>query len=188
MLQTERLIFKEVQLSDAENIHQLNLLEPVNRYNTLVPPVTFADTEQMVSGWVNTSMAHPGSTFVFTISIKEPVKFIGLFGITRGKPKYRSAEFWFKFHPDFWNRGFATESIKCALHFCFIDLQLHRVEAGCAVENIASARALEKSGFVLEGRTRKKLPIGGEWHDNFEYSVLEEEYFRIQSNLQNHAE
>uniref|UniRef100_UPI00198232B9 GNAT family N-acetyltransferase n=1 Tax=Nonlabens sp. Ci31 TaxID=2608253 RepID=UPI00198232B9 len=34
---------------------------------------------------------------------------------------------------------------------CFEAYQLYRVEAGCAVENHASKRVLEKCGFVVEG-------------------------------------
>jgi ribosomal-protein-alanine N-acetyltransferase len=62
------------------------------------------------------------------------------------------------------------------LEFGFIDLKLHRIEAGCAVENIASTKTLEKVGFVREGMKRKKLPIRGEWKDNYVYGILEEEF------------
>jgi len=50
------------------------------------------------------------------------------------------------------------------------------VEAGCAVDNLASVKVLEKSGFTREGRSRKLLPIRGEWADNYFYSILEEEF------------
>ena len=62
------------------------------------------------------------------------------------------------------------------LDFGFNDLKLHRIEAGCAVENIASIKTLEKAGFTKEGMKRKKLPIRGEWKDNFFYGILEEDY------------
>jgi [ribosomal protein S5]-alanine N-acetyltransferase len=55
-------------------------------------------------------------------------------------------------------------------------LRLHRIEAGCAVENIPSIKVLEKAGMTREGLKRKKLPIRGEWKDNYFYAILEEDF------------
>jgi len=51
--------------------------------------------------------------------------------------------------------------------------------AGCATENTASSKVLEKAGFLREALCRKKLPIRGEWVDNYEYAILEEDYFSL---------
>ena len=50
------------------------------------------------------------------------------------------------------------------------------MEAGCAVENIASSKVLEKVGMTREGMKRKKLPIRGQWKDNYFYGILEEDF------------
>lgn len=52
-------------------------------------------------------------------------------------------------------------------------LKLHRIEAGCAVGNIASIKVLEKAGMIREGRLRQVLPLKSGWSDNFQYSILE---------------
>jgi len=62
------------------------------------------------------------------------------------------------------------------LEYGFIDLKLHRIEACCAVENIASSKTLEKAGFKRECMKRKKLPIRGVWKDNYFYGILEEDF------------
>jgi len=72
-------------------------------------------------------------------------------------------------------RGLATEAVKTLLLYAFDQLKLHRVEAGCAVDNKGSVRVLEKSGMQLEGRKRKVLPIRGTWSDNFMYAILAED-------------
>jgi ribosomal-protein-alanine N-acetyltransferase len=51
------------------------------------------------------------------------------------------------------------------------------VEAGCATENIASYKVLEKCGFTREAHTRQLLPVRGKWLDNFGYAILENDYF-----------
>lgn len=58
------------------------------------------------------------------------------------------------------------------LEFGFTELNLHRIEAGCAVENTGSIRVLEKVGMIREGRKRKVLPLKNGWSDNFHYAIL----------------
>lgn len=69
------------------------------------------------------------------------------------------------------------------LDFCFNQLKLHRITAGCATENIASAKVIEKSEFLREGHGRKILPIRERWFDSFEYAILEEDYFKKNCQL-----
>ena len=59
------------------------------------------------------------------------------------------------------------------VHYAFTELNLHRIQAGCAVANAASIKVLEKVGFTKEGRRRQILPLSSGWSDNFEYAILE---------------
>lgn len=113
--------------------------------------------------------------YIFCIENNEE-EFIGLIAIIIGKPGYRSAEIWYKLQSKFWNQGYATEVVKRIVHFGFAELKLHRVEAGCAFNNIASIKVLEKAGLLREGLKRKALPIRGAWVDNYMYAILEEDY------------
>lgn len=90
-----------------------------------------------------------------------------------GRKIYKSGEVWYKLYPNFWGKGFATESLNCMLSFCFKELKLHRIEAGCAVDNIASYKVMEKVGMIKEGRCRKVLPLENGWSDTFEYAILD---------------
>ena len=87
-------------------------------------------------------------------------------------PKYQSAEVWYKLHPESWNQGYATEALRRLIEVGFNDLNLHRIEAGCAVDNIGSIRVLEKVGMTREGRMRQVLPLKTGWSDNFHYAIL----------------
>lgn len=93
-----------------------------------------------------------------------------------GKPKFRKGEVWYKFHSNFWNKGYATESLNRILTFGFEELKLHRIEAGCAVDNIGSIRTLERVGMLKEGRKRKVLPLKNGWSDTFEYAILDSDF------------
>jgi RimJ/RimL family protein N-acetyltransferase len=51
-----------------------------------------------------------------------------------------------------WNRGYMTEAVRAVLAWAVDREEVERVWALCAVENIASARVLEKAGMEREAR------------------------------------
>lgn len=125
--------------------------------------------------WIEIQKQQPPNRYTFKIECNN--QFIGLIGLKNlGTPNYRTGEVWYKLHKDFWGSGYATEAVIRILEFCFTDLNLHRIEAGCAVENIGSIKVLEKASMTREGRKRKKLPIRGEWKDNYFYAILKEDF------------
>lgn len=175
MLKSDRLNIRELNLTDLNNIHQLHSLPETDKFNTLGIPDSIDVTKALLEEWIR-STGTTRDSFVFGIELKDSREFIGLIALNLGKPKYKSGEVWFKIHKNFWNRGYTTEALKRLLVFGFDDLKLHRIEAGCAVENIASSRVLEKSGMKREGMSRKILPIRGEWKDNYFYAILEDDF------------
>jgi ribosomal-protein-alanine N-acetyltransferase len=71
-------------------------------------------------------------------------------------------------------RGVATAALRlvCGVAFSERGLDLARLEAVAAVENLASRRVLEKAGFAFEGIARGLLVIGGARVDHARYARL----------------
>jgi RimJ/RimL family protein N-acetyltransferase len=172
---TERLSLREVTASDLENIHGLFLLPETDYYNALGIPESIDFTRDYINNWIVHQQKNPRTLYPFVIEAKDSNQFIGLIGLIMGKPKYRNAEAWFKIHKDQWGQGYATEAFKCLIAFGFHDLGLHRIEAGCAIENIASSKVIQKAGLTLEGINRKLLPHQGGWLDCYSFAILEED-------------
>ena len=63
-------------------------------------------------------------------------------------------------------QGIMTAVVKSATQFVFSEYGLHRIMANFMPHNTASARVLEKCGFVREGFARKYLKIAGRWEDH----------------------
>ncbi len=175
MLTTPRLHIRELLTTDLENMHALNSIPEVDEYNTLGLPDSITTTQALLENCITRNAAVPRTSYILCIEHVQTGAFMGLAGLNVKDAKYRSAELWYKFDPQYWGKGYATEMAKCLIHFAFTQLKLHRVEAGCATANIASVRVLEKAGMTREGHTRKKLPIRGQWVDNYEYAILEED-------------
>lgn len=176
-LQTHRLNFRQVSTEDLNNIHALHSLPETDRFNTLGIPETIHATKKVIDDWCAEQNAKPQVSYIFCLHLADTKQFIGLIALNIGKPNYKTAEVWYKIHSDYWGKGYATEALSKLIYFAFNDLKLHRIEAGCSVENIASVRVLEKVGMIQEGIKRKKLPIREEWKDNFFYAILDEDFF-----------
>jgi RimJ/RimL family protein N-acetyltransferase len=172
------LVYKNIQLrlisfSDLEAIHRLHKIPEVDKYNTLGIPQTKEETKSIIEVWIKDNENKEIQNYTFAIELISSKIFLGLFGLKLGSKKYRNAEVWFKIHPDFWGKGIATDSLNCILDFGFHTLNLHRIEGGCAVDNLASSKVMEKAGMIKEGRSRKILPLHFGWSDAFVYAIID---------------
>ena len=181
-LQTQRLNIRPIELSDLDFIHHLHSLPETDEFNTLGIPEKLTETKGILENWINEQNKAAYQQYVLTIELLESEDFLGLIALKTGNPKFKTGEVWYKLHVDYWGKGYATEALLSVLTFAFRELKLHRIEAGCAVENKGSFRVLEKAGMQREGWKRKVLPLKTGWSDNFEYAILEEDFERISSN------
>jgi ribosomal-protein-alanine N-acetyltransferase len=173
---TDRLKIRELSSGDIGHIHCLHSSPATDRFNTLGIPESIQTTERLVSEWLIVQNTLPRTSYILIIEFKDSNQFLGLIALNLKEFKFRSAEVWFKIDPAHWGKGYGMEALTRILEFSFHDLNLRRIEAGCAVENPGSIRLLEKAGFIREGMKRKILPIRGEWIDAYGYAILKEEF------------
>ena len=92
---------------------------------------------------------------VYTLIEKETNKFIGWSGIkllTDEVNGYKNVyELGYRFLPDFWGKGYATESAKASLDLGFNQLNADTIYAYADVENQSSNYILTKLGFENKG-------------------------------------
>jgi ribosomal-protein-alanine N-acetyltransferase len=75
---------------------------------------------------------------------------VGLCGWRRPQP--HSIEFGYCLGRRWWRRGIMSEVLPLLIEQAHSDPAVYRVYAYCHVDNIGSARVLERSGLALEGR------------------------------------
>lgn len=174
-IKTKRLQLTEVSWNDLKFIHNLHSVPEVDEYNTLGIPKDIEETKTIVQPDIEDQTKKQRSRFGWKIIELNTGTEIGLAGMFLTNDKYKMGEFYYKFNPEFWGKGFATETAKALIKFGFEKYNLHRIEAGVATENLASKRVLEKAGMTCEGIRRKILPIRGTWKDNFHFAILEDD-------------
>lgn len=174
-IQTQRTKLTEITWDDLDNIHGLHAIFEVDEFNTVGIPKDIEETRQNIRPYVEAKECDPQSKYTWNIVHKESGEFIGLCGMKLSLDKFRIGEIFYKLRPEHWGNGYATEVSKKLIELGFVNLNLHRIEAGCAVKNYRSIKVLEKSGMTQEGIFRKILPIRGEWVDSYIYSIIEDE-------------
>jgi RimJ/RimL family protein N-acetyltransferase len=65
-----------------------------------------------------------------------------------------------------------SQALQILVADLYLATPLERLEARCAVDNVASQRVLEKVGFRREGLLRGYFQLDGARIDNYLYSLL----------------
>jgi len=100
---------------------------------------------------------------------------VGAIGATLGTDVSRlSAELGYWLAEPYWGRGICTEAVRAFTADLVERFQLTRVFALPFARNVASARVLEKAGYVLEGTLRRAVVKEGEVMDQLLYAFVPE--------------
>jgi len=142
----------------------------VSRYmSTLPSPYTRTDGEAWLA--ITVPEEHPRD---FAIEVDGVA--VGGIGLRVGEHVYRrSAEFGYWIGEAYWGRGIATEAAGAFTRWAIAEHDLVRLEAHVFAPNVASARVLEKNGYVLEGRLRRAIEKRGEILDVLVYAYVVED-------------
>jgi ribosomal-protein-alanine N-acetyltransferase len=87
-----------------------------------------------------------------------------------------SAEWGFAIGSPFWGSGVFEQGARLVIDFAFEQMDVHRLEARCAMKNGRGGNALRKLGATPEGVIRKALLCGGEYLDQVLYGIVRPEW------------
>lgn len=177
VLETNRLKLRKITLEDAEDMYYYCSNEEVPKYASWNPHKTITETkeaiERVLIQWNNKSLVHWG------IEYKENSRLIGTIEFATWDRQHKIAEIGYALSPDYWRKGIATEAARKVIKFGFTNMDLVRIQAKCYLENIGSARVMEKAEMSFEGIIRKGLFIKGRHQDLKMYSILKDEFQSI---------
>ena len=173
-LTTSRLQLRPFAADDADPLFALQSDAHVLRYWDSPP---WSDPERaQVFLTRSREMAEEGSGVRLVLDRLSDGAFVGWISLGRWNPEYRSASLGYCLVEEAWGHGFATEAAHAVLGWAFDTLDLNRVQAEVDTRNVASARVLEKLGFVLEGTLREDCVVDGDVSDSWVYGLLRREW------------
>ncbi|MCI4319485.1 MAG: GNAT family N-acetyltransferase [Thermoplasmata archaeon] len=113
----------------------------------------------------------------FVVERKEDGKVLGFVGHYQAHPVLEITDVWYVLAlPDERGKGYGTEAVGLLVDYLFHSQNLARVGATCDVENLPSARLLERLGFRREGTLRSALYHHAAWHDVLVFGVTRSEW------------
>ena len=142
VLVTDRLILREFELTDAQDMFDLNSDEEVMRYTGDVYFKSIEDSIKLIQNY--SDYEENGFGRWATITRKDN-QFIGWCGLK--KLEDNTVDIGYRFFKKFWNQGYGTESAKACLDYGFNVLDLEEIIANADKENLASIRVMEKIGM-----------------------------------------
>lgn len=93
------------------------------------------------------------------------------------------AELGYWIAPPLWGKGLMTEAASAAVRWGFDTLGLHKITTRCFVENHASRRVIEKTGFRFVGRAEEDVFKDGTWHTHLLYEMTSPEWPDVHTTL-----
>lgn len=163
-IKSERLILRKMKLSDASDFLEMELNDrKLGKINTI----------NKAKLWIKKCVNKDG----FYLSIVLKNKVIGYIELCHlDWWDWNAGEICYYINKNYWRQGYATESSKALIDYCFTKLNFHKVYADTDPNNIASQKTLKKIGFKLEGKIRDRRIAKGNWTDELDYGLLRSEW------------
>jgi len=150
----------------------------VTRYMLVRHPPSLKREEE----WIE-QMATSQDAVVWAMLRATDGELIGSIGLHKIVWRHRHGELgYFVGARDQWGKGHATEALKLATAYAFLELDLQKVWAAVIVANEASRRALERNGYRQCALFRKDKYVEGRWHDLWLGEILKEDWTSQQEN------
>jgi ribosomal-protein-alanine N-acetyltransferase len=169
----ERIRLSELQASDeAACVEHLKAKE-IYEYTSRIPyPYTEADFQWWLNRVAQTTKEQ-GRNVSWAIRNEEEY-LIGAIGFLEGFQigKSHRAEIGYWLAKPYWGRGIMTDVVRTLCEFAFTEFALVKITAEVFAPNAASARVLEKCGFVQEGYLRQHYMKDGQFRDAKIFALL----------------
>ncbi len=149
IIETERLILRAIVATDATDLFAMDRLPEVHKYLGNQPKLTLAAIEAEIKH-IQRQYSENGIGRWAVIE-KKSQQLIGWSGLKfYTQPMNQHCNFYelgYRFHPQAWGKGFATESARAWLAYGFDQMQLTEIFAITDARHEASQKVLTKVGF-----------------------------------------
>ena len=176
-LQTERLLIRYLTDSDLQAIFDIRSDPEVMRYWSSPPITELAQAQEIIT--TSQEGYETGDFLQLGIEHKSDSALIGTCTLFAFHRPSRRAEMGYALGRPFWGQGYMNEALKRLVQYAFDELDLNRLEADIDPRNLASAKTLERLGFLKEGQLRERWIVNGEVSDSDIYGLLRNDWLKL---------
>ncbi|RBN51427.1 GNAT family N-acetyltransferase [Flavobacterium psychrolimnae] len=163
ILETDRLILREMLVSDAEALFKMDSNPNVHQYLWNKPLTDISEVHAYIK--LVREQYIQNNTGRFVVVLKETHELIGWAGLKYNTEmvnnKIHFYDIGYRLNEKFWGKGYASEASFAWLDYGFNEMNIKIMEAAAHTANIASNRILQKIGLKM---TAKYLEDGVSWN------------------------
>lgn len=148
-LETKRLILKEINEKDSEDIFEIFSSEEVLKYYDIDHLKSLEEATDLIQGLDKRFKNKKGIRW--GLYLKDIDKLIGTCGFHSLDKQSLRAEVGYELSKDFWGQGIMKEALEAIINFGFNTMSINRIQALVVAGNNNSLSLLKKIGFVEEG-------------------------------------
>ena len=152
VIELERLRLRRPRLSDAPAIFEYASDPEVARYADWPISRSIESVNERLR--LRADQWSSGEEFYWVVTLRLDDRAIGAIACTISG---HAAEFGFLLARGLWRNGYATEAARAIVEWVFSVPSVSRLAATCDIDNLASARVLEKAGLTREGILRRAI-------------------------------
>ena len=177
-LETERLILRKGTMEDSMQVYENYGKDPlVSRYVVWNKHNNIDDAINLMEKWEKSY--EELNSYKWLVVEKETKQVIGSITAVKVDDINKTVALGYCYGSKWWNKGYATEALKCVIKFFFEEIGVETIYANHLTDNSASGIVMKKAGMTFEGTLRNRMidkntnrPMGLET-----YSITKEDYF-----------
>ncbi len=170
VLQTERLVLRQVREEDAPEVFRMRADPEMMRYIPRPVATSILDAIKVIR-IMEQSLAKNDS-INWAMTLKGESRLIGTIGYVRLSKEDHRGEVGYMMDPSQHGKGLMNEALQAVLQYGFEQMGFHTIEGVIDPGNTASEKLLIKNGFVKEGHFRQNALFEGRWLDSVHYTLF----------------
>jgi RimJ/RimL family protein N-acetyltransferase len=147
LIETERLLFRKITRDDKEVLFKLHSSLVVQKYTGEPVVESIKEIETAIRERINNYKKYGYGRWA--IILKNGMQFVGWAGLAY-LPEFDEIDLGYRFLPEYWGSGIATEASHAILTYGFDTLKLKKIIAIAMKEHTASIRVMQKVGMVFD--------------------------------------
>lgn len=178
MLETERLILRRFELSDADSMFKNWAGDSeVTKYLTWPTHTDVSVSKAVIESWLH--LYEKPDHYSWAIVLKEIREPIGSIAAVDVRDDIEMVHIGYCIGRKWWRQGYTSEALAELVRFFFEDVSVNRIESRHDPRNPNSGKVMLKCGLKYEGTHRQDDTNNqGGFCDTARYAILAEDYFK----------
>ncbi len=171
----ERIVLREPELSDAEDVYEFCSNPAASRYSDWEPHRSVYDSKDYIA-YLKSRKQNKEMAYTWFAELKETGKVIGTVSVIKNDSTGLIRTVGYTFSEKFHHKGYATEALRGLVKYLFSEKGVVRIEAKVMPQNLPSVKLLKRVGFENEGISKRGAVCRNQYVDVYIFRLTAKMY------------